>query len=175
MHAERHHDPAEEHRRRPARPARSGRRRLQHRRPSDGSRAAAGRLHHYRDPPFHSRPRQPCAPGGHRGGRCRQAGPGQGRVDQGRSHRHRCRHQPPGRWPPGRRRRLRGRRCPRQLDHPRAGRRGTDDPRLPAGEHPLRRGATARLSRAARAWRRDACLAPHIPEKKKPGQGRVFS
>ena len=76
---------------------------------------------------------------------CRQAGTGQGRVDQGRRHRHRRRHQPPGRRPPGRRRGIRGGGTTRQLDHPGAGRRRADDPRLPAGKYPARRRTPARL------------------------------
>ncbi len=72
-------------------------------------------------------------------------GGGQGRVDQGRRHRHRRRHQPPGRRPTGRRRGIRSGSATRQLDHPGAGRRRADDPRLPAGKYPARRRTPARL------------------------------
>ncbi len=69
------------------------------------------------------------------GGSRRQTGPGQGRVGQGRCHRHRRRHQPPGRRQAGGRCGLRDRPAPRRLDHAGPGRRRPDDPRLPAGKH----------------------------------------
>ncbi len=47
--------------------------------------------------------------------------------------------------PSGRRRGIRGGGATRQLDHPGAGRRRADDPRLPAGKYPARRRTPARL------------------------------
>ena len=96
--------------------------------------------------------------------RGRSAGDGQGRLDQARRLRHRCRHQPGRR---GRRQDQAGRRCRlrrgrpgRGLDHSGPRRRRSDDHRLPPAQH---RPGRLRPGRRARAG--DVGSGPSVSRK----------
>ena len=105
--SKRHHDAAGAYRPPRARARRGRRRRLQSRRPADGARTAARRLHDDVLPQVHaarcSKPQ--CAAPTSSSSRSGRPGLGPGRVDQAGRRRHRRRHQPARRRPPGRRRR----------------------------------------------------------------------
>ena len=150
---------------------------LEHRRQADGPASARGALHGHHRALAHPRPRRRMPARRHPGRGGGTGEDGARGLDQARGHGHRRRHQPrrhrKRRPASGRRRRFRGRQAARRGDHPGAGRRRSDDHRLPAAQHPGRRlPAAPHPGRGLLAAVSAPGPSPHRPPLRPPMRGR---